>query len=501
MKISVKQGKWSQKDVEALFVPIAEKEPIPKGLPKTAEELLKDALARKEFAGKAREFKHFVLPTGGKKGLRFVFFLGVGKMNDLKAKDFGELLGQALRHAQTHKVATAGFWFRDALAESFSEVEHLSEIIGEYAMLASYEYSAFLKKKHPRMKQMIVYVENKKELASVSQGVKAGALIAEQVNESREVANHPSNEITPKQLAAFAKEAGKKAGTITVKVLGEKEMKELGMGAILGVSRGSAEEAQFIIMEYWGTEKSAAPYIVIGKGITFDTGGISIKPSSNMHEMKFDMSGGTAAIAIVRAAAALKLPLNVVALVPASENMPGHEAYKPGDILRAMDGSTIEVLNTDAEGRLLLADALVYARQYKPKTVIDLATLTGACALSLHDYAAGLFTKNDAFADALEAAGEKTGDHVWRLPLPDHYRKLLNSKVADIANIASVPYGGALTAAAFLNHFVADKYDWAHLDIAGVAWESNGKSHLAPGSTGAGARVVVEWLRQQAAQT
>lgn len=495
MKISTKQGKWKQNEVEALIVPMVAKEGVPKGLPKFAEQLIKDAIARKEFTGKAREMKHFLLPTSGKKGLRHVFVLGIGKPNDINATDFGEVFGQAVRQAQGMKILSLGFWYRDVLEEQIESVRHLAEIVAEYAQLAGYEYSEYFKKKKPRIKQMTVYVENKAELKAIQQGVKTGSIIGEMVNDSRDLCNRPSNKLTPKDVTEFAKDAAEKDSSLKVKALGEKQMLTLGMGGVMGVSQGSAQEGQFVIVEYFGAEdKKEAPYVFVGKGVTFDTGGISIKPSPSMDEMKFDMSGGAAALGIIRAIAGLKLPVNAVALVPAAENMPGQNAYKPGDVLVAMDGSTIEVLNTDAEGRLLLADALVYARDYKPKAVVDLATLTGASAVALHDSASAMFTDEDELSDSLFKAGVSAGDMVWRMPLPARYSEYLKSKVADIQNIGSIRYGGAITAAMFLKHFVANKFPWAHLDIAGIAW-SKGRRHLTAGSTGAGIRVCVEWVR------
>lgn len=497
MKISAKSGKWKVSDIEVLFVPMAEKESVPKGLPKVAEQLLKDAIAQKEFAGKSNQLLHLRIPLSGKKGLRHIFAIGAGKQHSLNEVDFGKLVGQAIRQAQALKASQVGFWYRDMLEDHIEGVRHLSEIVAEYAVMAGYEFGELKKKKLDQIKSMLVFAENKAELKAIQQGIKVGVTIASMVNESRDLCNRPSNKARPKDIAAFAKEAAKTDAALKVKVLGEKEMHKLGMGGVLGVSQGSINEGQFIIVEYTGGEKSDQPYVFVGKGVTFDTGGISIKPSRGMEEMKFDMCGAAAALGIVRSAAALELPLNVVALVPSAENMPGQNAYKPGDVLTALDGSTIEVLNTDAEGRLLLADALVYARDYKPQAVVDLATLTGACAVALYDSAAGMFTKEDEIAKGLEAASASTGDVAWRMPFPERYNEFMKSKVADIANIASVPYGGAITAGAFLRHFVADKYPWAHLDIAGVAWNPGGK-HLAQGATGAGIRVCVEWLRSLA---
>ncbi len=498
MKYTVKQGKWGVKDIETIIIPVGEKEAYPKGAPKAAEVFYKGAAKRKSFEGKKNQLLFVGLPATGQNILRHALFVGLGKPDALSMREFGEIVGQAVRQLQAKKFSKAGFWFRAELSEYQDSVGDMAETVAEYAELASYEFNTYFKKKKPVMKSFSVYVDKKDDLALVKKEVTKGAKIAAIINESREVANVPSNDMRPKDLAAFAKDGAAKESGLTAKVLSEKEMEKLGMGGVLGVSRGSSEEAQFIILEYKGGKKDDAPYVIIGKGITFDTGGMSLKPSKYMEEMKYDMCGGANTIAIIRSVAALQLPINVVALVPASENVPGQSGYKPGDVLNMLDGSTVEVLNTDAEGRLLLADALVYARDYNPKVVIDLATLTGAVAVALHDAAAGMFTKSDELAEALHAAGESTGDTLWRLPLLDRHKDLLKSKVSDLANIASVPYGGSMTAAHFLNHFVAGKYPWVHLDIAGVAWQGGGTKSLAPGATGAGVRSVVEWLREEA---
>lgn len=499
MKIISKAGKWKQKEIEGLIVPVGLKEQAPAGLPSVAEQLFNDAVERKEFSGKLGEIKHFILPMAGNKtGIRHVFFAGTGKSSELKIESYAKTVGQIMRTVQSARIGNVGFWLRDMLVSSFPQAEHFGEVLAQYATMAGYEFNEYRKTKTPQIKQLTLFIENKRELEPVAKGAKRGAIIGAIVNESRDLGNHPGNVATPVHLTNFIRETAKKEPVLQVKALSEKEMERLGMGCILGVARGSEQEAQFIIVEYWGTDKKEKPYVVIGKAVTFDSGGISIKPSAAMDEMKYDMSGGSAALGIVRTAAELKLKLNVIALIPAAENMPGPNAYKPGDILKAMDGTMVEVLNTDAEGRLLLADALVYARQYKPQTVIDLATLTGACAVALHDAGAGLFTTDTTLQTELKQAGEKTGDVLWPLPLPPEYRELIKSKTADIANIAPMPWGGAITAAAFLQHFAAPgKFAWAHLDIAGVAWANSGKKHLAGGATGAGIRAVVEWLRSK----
>ncbi|HET7924014.1 MAG TPA: leucyl aminopeptidase, partial [Rhodanobacteraceae bacterium] len=265
---------------------------------------------------------------------------------------------------------------------------------------------------------------------------------------------------------------------LSCEVLGRAEMTELGMGSLLAVARGSANEPQMVVLRYQGAAEGDAPYVLVGKGITFDSGGISLKPGAGMEEMKFDMCGGAGVLGTFVAAVELKLPLNIVCIVPAVENMPDGNAYRPSDILTSMSGLTIEVLNTDAEGRLILCDALTYAQRFEPQVIIDAATLTGACVVALGKHASGLMTKDDALADELLKAGNETMDRAWRLPLWDDYQQQLESGFADVANIGG-KYAGAITAGCFLSRFV-NGTRWAHLDIAGTAWEE-GRKGLATG--------------------
>jgi leucyl aminopeptidase len=269
-------------------------------------------------------------------------------------------------------------------------------------------------------------------------------------------------------------------------------MRKLGMGALLGVASGSVQPPKFIIVEYRGGRKE--PFIaLVGKAITFDSGGISIKPSDNMDKMKDDMSGGAAVLGAIANAAALKLPLNIVALVPATENMPSGSAYKPGDVLRTMSGQTIEILNTDAEGRLILSDALAYACRYKPAVIVDIATLTGACRIALGQEASGMLGTSDTFKKMLNEAGEKTGERVWELPLWEGYCDLIKSDIADMKN-AGGRDGGVITAACLLSKFV-EKYPWVHFDIAATAWTDKDRPYTPKGATGIGCRLLTQFLR------
>ncbi len=323
--------------------------------------------------------------------------------------------------------------------------------------------------------------------AEVHRGFEEGRAWVAGVGTAREWANRPANHATPTLLAQAAKQIAK-ADRMAVEVLGPKEVAKLGMGAFLAVAQGSEEPLRFIVLRYNGAAKSQAPVALVGKGITFDTGGISIKPAAEMDEMKFDMGGAASVLGTFAALAVLQPAVNVVGLIPACENMPDGRAVKPGDVVTSLSGQTIEILNTDAEGRLVLCDALTYARRFKPRTVIDIATLTGACVIALGSVRSGLFSSDDTLAQDLVQAGEAALDPCWRMPLDDDYADGLRSNFADMGNVAGRA-GGAITAAKFLQKFTAD-LQWAHLDIAGTAW----KSGAAKGSTGRPVGLLLQYL-------
>ena len=326
--------------------------------------------------------------------------------------------------------------------------------------------------------------------ANVQSGFAKAIGLVKGIDLAKEWANRPANHATPTLLAGAAKELGK-LRSIKTEVLGHKEVEKLGMGAFLAVAQGSAEPLRLIVLRYEGGPKDEAPVVLIGKGITFDTGGISIKPAAEMDEMKFDMCGAASVLGTFRALAELQPALNVVGLIPACENMPGDKAIKPGDVVTSMSGQTIEILNTDAEGRLVLCDVLTYAARFKPKAVVDIATLTGACVVALGGVRSGLFSSNEALAESLAQAGDSSLDLCWRMPLDDDYAEGLKTNFADVANIAGRA-GGAVTAAKFLQRFATD-FAWAHLDIAGTAW----KSGQAKGATGRPVPLLLDFLLAQ----
>ena len=323
---------------------------------------------------------------------------------------------------------------------------------------------------------------------AVDKAATTASSIANGIDSAKKLANLPGNICTPTYLAETAKALGKKHKSLKITVLNEAKMEKLGMGSLLSVSRGSRQPAKLITMEHSGGPKSQKPIVLVGKGLTFDAGGISIKPSSKMDEMKYDMCGGASVFGVIQMCTELKLPINVVGVVPSTENLPDGDANKPGDIVTSMAGLTIEILNTDAEGRLILCDALTYSAKFKPDVVIDIATLTGACVVALGKHATGLLGNNDELSNELLNAGIKADDKAWQLPLWDEYRPQLKSNFADLANIGG-PTGGTITAACFLSRFTED-YKWAHLDIAGTAWESGAQK----GSTGRPVHMLSQFI-------
>ena len=343
----------------------------------------------------------------------------------------------------------------------------------------------------PVLAKLTLLAGSKAEAKAADDGLARGAAIAEGVELARELANRPGNHCTPTMLAAEARKMARAQG-LKIKVLDRKQIESLGMGSFLAVAQGSDEPPQFIVMHYNGAAKTVAPQVLVGKGITFDSGGISLKPGAEMDEMKFDMGGAASVVGTMRALGQLKPKLNVIGVIAACENLPSGRALKPGDVVTSMSGQTIEVLNTDAEGRLILCDALTYVERFKPAAVVDIATLTGACVVALGAVRSGMFSPDDTLAADLLAAGEAALDPCWRLPLDDEYDEGLKSNFADVANIAGRA-GGAITAAMFLKRFTA-KLRWAHLDIAATAW----KSGAAKGATGRPVGLLTHWVLSQA---
>ncbi len=418
-----------------------------------------------------------------------LFIVRLGPRDKFDATQFNKSIGGVAARLSSLSADSVSFFIDDMKVQDRDlawTARRTVELISQHL----YKFDQLKKKKNGESTakwKIELASESEDHIDSIRDGIRIGKAISKGVKFSRDLGNLPGNICTPTYLADVAKGLSGYDG-ITVEVLEEEDMEELRMGALLSVSRGSREPAKLIIVKYDGGPADEAPTVLVGKGLTFDAGGISIKPSAAMDEMKFDMCGAAGVLGALLAAAALKLPINVVGAIASSENLPDGAANKPGDIVRSMAGTTIEILNTDAEGRLILCDALTYIGKYNPAVVIDAATLTGACVIALGHFPTGLFSNDESLAEELIAAGNMSDDRVWPLPIWEDYQSMLDSNFADVANIGG-KYGGAITAACFLARFTKD-YRWAHLDIAGTAWKS-GKEK---GSTGRPVSLFVQYL-------
>ncbi len=424
-----------------------------------------------------------------------IVLVGCGKQDDFTISAFQRALSAAAIEVNKSNVSSA---INCLIELPVKDADLLGKVQASVLSIEKsiYRYSETKPKaarNKSRLKKMKFLAHTRDDLTDIHEGQEFGQAIASGMNLAKELGNLPGNICTPTYLAEQAKTLAKGNRKIRVTVVEEAQMKKLGMGALLSVSNGSVEPAKLVSIEYNGDEPGERPIVLVGKGITFDTGGISIKPGASMDEMKFDMCGAASVLGTMKACSELELPLNVVGVIACAENMPGGRATKPGDVVTTMSGQTVEVLNTDAEGRLVLCDALTYIDKFKPEAVIDIATLTGACVVALGHIPSGLMSNDDELAKELIAAGQLAGDRTWQLPLWDDYQSSLDSNFADIANIGG-RWGGTITAACFLARFTK-KYRWAHLDIAGVAWHSSGKQK---GATGRPVPLLTEYLLHQA---
>jgi len=451
------------------------------------------AVREKEFSGK--QGQTLLLHTGKRLAAERVLLVGLGK-----EKAGTESLRQGVA---TAAAFLQGRWVSScvvslpSLSLRDSGVAGKAQAAAEGILLAAYRFDRYRTEKRdefpPGLKEVSLLVEKQKDLDEAESGVEVGRCICRGVTLARDLVNEPGNIKSPEFLADQARTIAREAG-IKCTVLDRKQLEKEGFGAMLGVAQGSVREARLIVLEYNGGNHDARPIALVGKGVVFDAGGISLKPAEKMDEMKSDMAGGAAVLGTLLAAAQLKLPVNLVGIVPAVENLPSGSAIRPGDILTSLSGRTIEVLNTDAEGRLILADALTYARRFEPRVVIDLATLTGACVIALGHHATAVLGNHNGLIRQLQRSGEECGERLWQLPLWDDYAGQIKSEIADVKNIGGRP-AGTITAAAFLQKF-AEGCTWAHLDIAGTAWEDKGRHYLPKGGTGVGVRLLVHYLRQ-----
>ena len=456
--------------------------------------ILGDLLKHGDFTGKHAQVS--VVYTRGALPVRRVLLLGLGKKKECDLEKLRRGFSKASRSVR--ELGIGEFAIRLDLIGKSHSLEDLTEAVIEGVLLGLYRFTQFKsvdKDGAKDIRKLHLLAASDQEARRLKAAVGTAESVSRAVCYARDLVSTPSNEMTPSDMARRAREAVV-SKRVRLTVLGNREMEKLGMHALLSVARGSMEPARFIILEYSGGRRGDKPCVIVGKGITFDSGGISLKPPDKMEEMKADMSGGAAVLAVIRAAAELGLPLNLVGLVPATENLPGGRAYKPGDVLKSMSGQTIEVISTDAEGRLILADALTYAGRFKPKAIIDMATLTGACVIALGDDVIGMMGTDGALKDSLRRAAVETGEKLWELPIWDDYAELIKSDVADMKNTGGRA-GGAITAAVFLGKFVGNT-PWVHLDIAGPAWLSKEKPYIPRGASAVGVRLLLRFLRDQA---
>jgi len=456
---------------------------------RTLKQLVKDS----GFEGAANDT--LFLPRG--RG-EWILIVGLGKEKELtldRVRQFSATAARTVRSRGHRNLLLPSLKHR-----VLGRTEKAVQAAVEGVLLGLYQYDRYQThkpdaQKNKRLHRCTLVVERSSDIHAAKGAVSKAQRIAEAVFLARDLISGPSNLVTPAYLAAEARKIARRF-KLSCRVIPFSRLKRLGFGGIVGVAQGSALPAQFIVLDYrprGGSSRAAATFALCGKGITFDTGGISLKPSKNMDKMKYDMSGAAAVLGAVQAAAALRLPHRVVGIIAAAENMPGGRAQKPGDILKTLSGKTVEVLNTDAEGRLVLTDCLHYAKRYKPDCCVDLATLTGACIVALGSEAIGMTTQDERIAAKLNQAGKVTHERLWRLPLWEEYGALMKSDIADLQNVSNTGEAGTITAAKFLEAFT-EGMPWAHLDIAGTAWTERDKAYVPKGAVGIGVRLLIEFM-------
>lgn len=498
MDFTIKSGTPEKQRTACLIVGVMESRrltPSAKAVDHASKKFVSNLVRRGDIDGKVGQclLLHNVPGTLADR----VLLVGCGRERDLNDIQYRNIMDSSIRNLARTGATEAVTYLPELNVKGrdyYWKLRQAVETTGD----ATYEFKEFKSKKRAAgkgLRRLTLMVPSRRDLATGEKAVAQSSAILKGLALTRDLANRPSNVCTPSHLAEKAQLLAKSYKNLKVKVLDQAEMKRLGMNTLLAVARGSREEPRLITLEYKGTTSSKAskPVVLVGKGVTFDTGGISIKPAQAMDEMKFDMCGAATVLGTICAAAEMKLPINITGVVPATENMPGGNASKPGDIVTSLSGQTVEILNTDAEGRLILCDALTYSERFNPSVVIDIATLTGACVIALGAHASGLLGNHNPLVKDLLNAGETSGDRAWQLPLWEDYQKQLDSPFADFANIGGRE-AGTITAACFLSRFTK-KFHWAHLDIAGTAW-TTGKNK---GATGRPVRLLVQYLLDRCA--
>ncbi len=491
MRLKVVSGDITKLEVDALIINLFEGVSLPSGatlaVDKAIDGVITQLIASGEIKGKLGELT--LIHSLGKIPASRVVVAGLGKQPELTLERIRSLVAEAYRFLQGKEVKRIATIAHGAGIGGI-EPAKAAQAIAEGSILGLYTFRRHITKEPEtnKIEEFWLVERDESKRAELERGFVTGKVIAEATNSARDMINEPANFMTPSDMAEIAKRLATEYH-LECTVLEQEQMRELGMGALLGVAQGSQQAPKFIILQYRGDISSQKSLGLVGKGITFDSGGISIKPSEDMADMKGDMAGGATVMATLRAIAELKPKINITALIPATENLPSGAALKPGDVLKAMNGKTIEIISTDAEGRLILADALSYARKLGLSPLVDLATLTGACRVALGDVVSGAFTNNQEWLNKVIKAGEETGERLWQMPMYEEYKERNKSEVADIKNTGG-RYGGAITAAQFLSEFVEDT-PWVHLDIAGTSLSDKEKGYIVKGATGVGVRTMV----------
>ncbi len=491
MEIKVIAGDITKIETEAIMVGFFEGMERPSGDLAAIDQALDGAISRLiaqgEIKGKLNEIT--IIHSLGKLPTARVVVVGLGKKEELLQDRVRMAVGEACRLLQQRGVGDVAAVALGAGVAGMG-LDGAAQAVTEGALLGVYSFRRHITKEaeHGELKRLTIVEADETKLPILQQGGDKGRVLAEATKLARDMVNEPANYMTPSQMAETAARLAQAHG-LELEVLEREQMGELGMGALLGVTQGSRQPPKLVILHYRGGESAQIDLALVGKGITFDSGGISVKPSEGMEEMKSDMAGGAAVLAAITAIAQIKPKINVVAITPCAENLPGGEALKPGDVLTAMNGKTIEIISTDAEGRLILADALGYANKLGAKLIVDVATLTGACHVALGDDCSGVFGNNQELVDKLIAASVAAGELMWQLPMYEQAKEQLKSEVADIKNVGG-KWGGAITSAHFLAEFAADT-PWVHLDIAGTRLSEKSRGYVVKGATGVAVRTLV----------
>src|SRR5437868_3908264 len=502
MEIKTSGGRFADADAQALAVAVFKDEKADEGLLKeldaAAGGLVRSVLESEELKGKEGETAYLHLSVGGGMKATRLLLIGVGERNDYKRGQVSQFAGAAVRALRARNVKTVGI----APRLDGGDTEQVAAVAVEGAVIGLFEPDKYrtIEKEERAVEQLFIVVPGADE-GALSRGAARGRVVGESVNFTRDLANEPGAYMTPTIMAERAQEVANEFG-LEIDVLDQARIEGEGMGAFLSVARGSDQPPKMMVLKYMPDGKSSVEdgeefLALVGKGITFDTGGISIKPSENMELMKYDMTGGATVMGVMRAVAQLKPPIPILGVVPSTENMPSGKATKPGDVVRAMNGKTIEVINTDAEGRLILADAVCYAKKLGATRVVDMATLTGAVSIALGDVNVAILGTDQALIDEVIAAGRDVGEKFWQLPLDKEYTRQIKSDIADIKNVGGRK-AGTITAAAFIKEF-ADGLSWAHLDIAGTAWGDEAKPYRAKGPTGIAVRTLLRLIERAVA--